>query len=158
MTRINTINPRCLLDSHLIAEWRELPRIPNTIISGKAKIDFKKIPDKFCLGIGHAIFFYNKLTFLEKRHAAICKEMDKRGIKRDPTIRVDLSRLPDVYRVALCNDYQPTIEDQLLSIDRICERFELRKKPYRFHGAKVDDDHAFNRYLKIVAEITGIII
>lgn len=158
MTRINTIKPSLLLDSHLIAEFRELPRIPNTILSGKAKIDLKKIPTKFCLGTGHVIFFYNKLKFLEKRHYEICKEMDKRGIKRDTAIRVDLSYLPDVYRVALCNDYQPTIEDQLLSIDRICERFELRKKAYRFHGAKVDDDHTFNRYLKIVAEITGIMI
>ena len=37
------------------------------------------------------------------------------------------------------------------------QAIDSRKKPYRFHGAKVDDCHNFNRYLKIVAKITGII-
>ena len=50
MTRINTIPPQELCDKHLMAEIREIARIPNTIKTGKAII--ANIPDTFRLGSG----------------------------------------------------------------------------------------------------------
>ena len=63
MTRINVgIPPAELVNQHLIAEHREIKRIPNCIAKGKYNMD--GIPDKFKLGTGHVKFFYNKLLYL----------------------------------------------------------------------------------------------
>lgn len=148
MTRINTIDPQDLTDQWLIAEWRELPRIPNTIITGKAKVDLKKIPLDYRLGQGHCLFFYNKLLYLQKRHSLICAEMDCRGMKRDPAICVDLSRLSSVYKSALCSNWTPTQRDHYLNIDRLCERFSLRKRAYTLKGDKINCNQSFTNYFE----------
>ena len=148
MTRINTINPSELTNEWLLAEYRELPRIPNTIISGKAKVNLSKIPVSYRLGAGHVTFFYNKLKFLKDRHDAILVEMDKRGIKRNTDIVVDISTIP----TELCNDWQPSFGDKVLNVSRLKERFVLRKKPYHYteNGVKVviDDIQEFNSLYK----------
>lgn len=150
MTRINTIDPSDLTDEWLLAEWRELPRIPNSILSGKAKIDFKKIPDHYRLGAGHVMFFYNKLNYLQKRHVMICKELDKRNIKRDPLVTVDLSSLDNVLRACLCKGWQPSQKDHNVNIERLQERFDSRKRAYHMTinnvKQKIDCEHSFNQY------------
>ena len=35
MTRINVVQVQELCDQHLLAEWRELTRIPNGVVTGK---------------------------------------------------------------------------------------------------------------------------
>lgn len=78
MTRINVgVLPSELSDKHLLAEHREIKRIPNTIKSGKAKIE--GIPEKFTLGKGHVKFFYNKLQYLYVRYIALYHECRKRN-------------------------------------------------------------------------------
>lgn len=78
MTRINAfIAPSELTDKHLLAEHREIKRIPNTVKSGKAKIE--NIPEQFTLGKGHVKFFYNKLAWLYYRYVKIYDECIKRG-------------------------------------------------------------------------------
>lgn len=149
MTRINIIDPSLLLDSHLLAELREITRIPNAIISGKAKIDFKAIPERYTLGRGHVIFWYDKLGYIRARYEQLYKEAKKRGF--NVTYKdIDYSQLSAIHQVALMNDYIPTKEAQLLNIERICERFDLRKKTYSFHGVIINDEYSFNRYLKIL--------
>ena len=67
MTRINVgIPPAELVNQHLLAEHREIKRIPNCIAKGKYNME--DIPDKFKLGKGHVKFFYNKLLHLKKRY------------------------------------------------------------------------------------------
>jgi deoxyribonuclease (pyrimidine dimer) len=78
MTRINAgVDPKELTRQHLLAEHREIKRIPNSIVSGKAKV--KNIPEQFCLGTGHVKFFYNKLGYLKKRYVSIYGECVNRG-------------------------------------------------------------------------------
>ena len=149
MTRINCLPVETLLDSHLLAELREITRIPNTILSGKARIDFKAIPERYTLGRGHVTFFYNKLGYIKKRYDQLYKEAKKRGF--NVTYKdIDYSQLSPVHQVALMNDYLPNKEAQLLNIERICERFDLRKKAYSFHGVIINDEYSFNRYLNLV--------
>ncbi len=150
MTRINTVDPSDLTDEWLLAEWRELPRIPNNVISGKAKISLMNIPMHYRLGAGHVKFFEDKLLYLQKRHALICEEMDKRHINRNPSIIVDLSDLNDVLKACLCNDWQPSQKDHQINIERLQERFDLRKRAYHMtiNGVKqkIDCEHSFNQY------------
>ena len=78
MTRINANIPvKELSDRHLMAEHREIKRIPNTIASGKAKIE--NIPTHFKLGTGHVKFFYDKQKFLLNRYKQIYNECISRG-------------------------------------------------------------------------------
>lgn len=80
MTRINVGYPvEKLTSKHLIAEHREIKRIPNTVRTGKAII--KDIPESFKLGTGHVKFFYNKLGYLLKRYELIYRECIKRNFK-----------------------------------------------------------------------------
>ena len=81
MTRINAGMPvKWLTDKHLLAEHREIKRIPNAVKN--RKVDWKKpIPEKFTLGKGHVRFFYNKLKYLKRRYEALHKECLKRGFK-----------------------------------------------------------------------------
>jgi deoxyribonuclease (pyrimidine dimer) len=70
MTRINAgIRPAELVDQHLLAELREIKRIPNVVKQGKAKLD--GIPERFSLGTGHVRFFYNKLGYLLRRYRSL---------------------------------------------------------------------------------------
>jgi hypothetical protein len=81
MTRINSaIKPFSLCDQHLLAEYRELPRLSNLAIKATAKPDLI-IPDSFRLGSGHIKFFLDKGAFLYMRFLDICLELNRRGFK-----------------------------------------------------------------------------
>ena len=82
MTRINLgVAPYELCDQHLIAEYRELPRVRHVLMdrvyAGKATAD--DIPQKFCLGTGHVLYFINRGKFLKRRFFALLQEMRLRG-------------------------------------------------------------------------------
>lgn len=80
MTRISaSIKPIELCDKMLMAEHREIIRIPNTIKSGKAVLDLSNAPRNFKLGTGHVKFFYNKLQYLHNRYSLLHRECIKRG-------------------------------------------------------------------------------
>ena len=113
MTRINVaILPQELPDKLLLAELREIKRIPNMIKSGKAVV--KEIPEKFKLGEGHVKFFYDKGEYTLKRYKSLYEE----GLKREFNI-TDFSGAWNGYPKSLMNDYSPSKEDRDLLIERI---------------------------------------
>lgn len=121
MTRINVgVHPKYLSKEHLIAEHREIKRIPNVVRSGKAVL--KDIPESFTLGKGHVKFFYNKLGFLLKRYRQIYKECIKRGYKVQ-----DYSGAWDGIKPELMQDYRPSKNDKILILNRISERTNSKK-------------------------------
>lgn len=78
MTRINAgIPPKELTDKHLLAEHREIKRIPNVIASGRFNMQGQ--PDEFTLGKGHVKFFYDKCGYLLERYNQIYDECIRRG-------------------------------------------------------------------------------
>lgn len=120
MTRINVgIPPVELSREHLIAEHREIKRIPNCIKKGRYSL--QGIPPKFKLGTGHVKFFYNKLKFLKRRYDSIYIECITRGY--DVTSYHDcFNDLPD----ELYNDYIPTNHDIELIKNRIKEKTKIK--------------------------------
>lgn len=78
MTRINLIAPAELCDQHLLAEHRELTRIPNAV--AKRKFSLLGQPEDYKLGTGHVRFFFNKLQFLKKRYDLLHQECRARGL------------------------------------------------------------------------------
>lgn len=123
MTRINVgIHPTELPDKLLIAEHREITRIPNNLRNGKAVL--KDIPEKFTLGKGHVKFFYNKVKYLSNRYALLYNECIFRGfnITDKSTSFMDFPQ-------ELFNDYIETEQDRLLLIERIQSKgFKLNEK------------------------------
>lgn len=116
MTRINVgINPEELPDKLLLAEHREITRIPNTIKSGKAII--KDIPETFRLGTGHVKFFYDKMLYLKNRYVKLYNECVNRGFN----ITNKTSSFLDI-DPGLMNEYEETDDDRYLLIQRISSK------------------------------------
>lgn len=78
MTRINAgIAVKSLTDKHLMAEHRELKRIPNVVSRGRYNL--KTSPQEFTLGKGHVSFFYTRLGYLKERYLELYAECRLRG-------------------------------------------------------------------------------
>jgi deoxyribonuclease (pyrimidine dimer) len=126
MTRINLVPVSELSNQHLMAEYRELPRIPNSIRIGKARV--KDIPEKFTLGKGHVKFFYNKLGFLKIRHRKIFVEL----VRREYNIKTLYNGLFDNLPIELMNDYIPETCDIEVSRKRIQDKINENPGFYKF--------------------------
>jgi hypothetical protein len=113
MTRINCGIPvEELSNKHLIAEHREIKRIPNCVAKGRC--DFKNIPENFKLGQGHVKFFYDKLGYLKKRYEELYHEC----IERKFNVQYygnSWNSVPEY----LMNDYIPTEKDKNIIRERI---------------------------------------
>lgn len=122
MTRINCgIEPKELCDQHLLAEHREIKRIPNQIRKGKCNFD--GIPETFTLGNGHVKFFYNKLGYLLDRYVSLYEECKKRGF--NVTCYADAwDGIPD--NLMMC--YSPNDNDRRIVRARISDRIALMNK------------------------------
>lgn len=151
MTRINTVDPRHLTNEWLLAEWRELPRITNELEKHPKRFKPEDIPPQFKLDTGHVKFFRNKLLFLAKRHREIKRELRKRNIKHDKKVRVELHYLAAHIKMFGCNDWEPKPRDHSILIERLQERFDLRKTAYHItvngDKLKINCEHSFNEYL-----------
>lgn len=136
MTRINCIPVEELSGPHLVAEYRELPRV--FALAHKAALRGPIVqPPQYTLGKGHMLFFYTRLGYLARRHVELVQEMKRRGYKPsfDGVERSQFPEIPD----ALWNDWAPTPEAMQLNRMRIEERNQARK-PVLKSDALVNSD------------------
>lgn len=130
MTRINLVPVNELTDQHLMAEYRELPRVFGAVRKRLSnKQDFKDIPLNFCLGSGHVKFFYDKIGFLFLRQNDIINECFKRGIKITNT-HVDTADIP----LCFMNNFFPSENDIALSRQRLAEKIAMKPTWYKHYG------------------------
>ena len=116
MTRINIgISPVELVNQHLLAEHREIKRIPNCVAKGKYNME--GIPERFKLGTGHVKFFYNKLLYLKNRYIKLHKECINRGFNVQNYIKA-WDNVPE----ELMNDYKVKANDIKIIKERINEK------------------------------------
>lgn len=123
MTRINVVPVETLTQKHLCAEYRELPRLYALAhrASQSSKPWTNKQPENYTLGTSHCIFFYDKLSFLAKRHQALVAEMLSRGYK--PTMTECLKeQWQDKIPKGYWKDYVPTEDAKRLNQERIDKR------------------------------------
>lgn len=141
MTRINIgISPKLLSDKHLLAEHREIKRIPNHLAKYKHKCT-QNIPAEFSLGTGHMLFFINKGRYTFQRYMSIYQECCRRVF--------NVTYFGDawfVYRKleyrSLYKLWMPSMEETVLLIERLQERdpvfykdllYQLTRKPFSKH-------------------------
>ena len=122
MTRINVgIDPSSLNREMLIAEHREIKRIPNAIKSGRFSL--KDQPSEFKLGAGHVKFFYDKIGYLKQRYEQIYAECIRR--KYNMTyFGESFEGIPEEYM----GDYTPTRRDIKLIKERIATNLAKKGK------------------------------
>ena len=115
MTRINVVPVEELCDQHLLAEARELPRIPNHVANRQG--DVNTTLGDYRLGEGHVRFFYDKLNWLERRYNDLLEECKIRGFQVQ-------DRWPKhyVFPNRLRGDYVVTREARAINRQRIDER------------------------------------
>ena len=122
MTRINVgIPPAELVNKHLLAEHREIKRIPNCVAKGKYNMD--RIPERFKLGKGHVKFFYNKLLYLKNRYIKLYVECVKRGFNVQYYIGA-WNNIPK----ELMNDYKVKANDIRIIRERINHKLNTNKE------------------------------
>lgn len=120
MTRINLVNPEELCDQHLLAEHRELTRIPNAVARGKYSLEGQ--PNDYKLGTGHVKFFFDKMMFLKNRYEKIHNECLARGFRVKNIWPENLPENPEIWK-----DYIPTETALQENRDRI--QIRMPKNP-----------------------------
>lgn len=120
MTRINCVPPEELCREHLVAEYRELPRVFALAAKAYHKRDKFVAPAQYTLGPGHVKFFYSKLAYCFDRFMSLRSEMLRRGYKPNyerPPIAEFLTVGNDWWQ-----DWQPDAAALELNRARILER------------------------------------
>lgn len=138
MTRINLVDPQYLTDEHLMAEYRELPRIFTAVLkaqeAGKKPSDYS-IPEKYKLGKGHVTFFYDKCDWLLCRYNSLVNELLHRGFNLDSNIYSSvISEAVLGIRSSWFSDYSPTPEEVYINMYRLSVR-HFRTDDVLFEGA-----------------------
>lgn len=125
MTRINVVPVGELHNKHLLAEYRELPRV--FTLSKKADWSmYHKWPKEYVLGTGHVKFFYDKLSFLVERYTSLNSELRKRGYNTKPIPVEEL--LDGTVDKRAYNKYIPTQQAVELNRQRINQRLREMNK------------------------------
>ena len=120
MTRINVIPVEELSDQHLVAEYRELPRVFNQYVSTT------NAPETYTLGTGHVRWAKKHDRYCVGRFIELVSEMFARGF--NPTFTADEKS----YNGCTGEDYTPTEEDIALNRARIKERYDAKPDFYRW--------------------------
>lgn len=133
MTRINVVDPSELMDQHLLAELRELPRLFTYIEDHMTNSKLREIPKVYTMGAGHMKFFADKGFYLYKRMLALYNEAVKRGINFKFWSEAWDERykaLGESYK----NDYSPDDTAVAVNRKRLSEKLEQRPGWYRYYG------------------------
>lgn len=124
MTRINLVDPKLLVRQHLVAEYRELPRIYSLVrlrIAAGETVERARTlsPPNYTLGTGHCRFFYPRLGWLTRRFHLLVQEMRNRGYNPTHTSPPEwVGTIPrDWY-----GDWEPTPACVAINVERINRR------------------------------------
>lgn len=121
MTRINCVPPWLLTDEHLLAEWRELPRVYNYINGKPSPVD------TYRMGKGHVLFFRDKTGWLSERHKNLTLELEKRGFNlnvpsHNKVVTID----------GLDEPWEPGASDYAVNLERLQSNLDNQKRPAKF--------------------------
>lgn len=125
MVRVNIINPKYLTDQHLLAEYLEILMLVSAV-KKHPTTSLDKIPKNYKLGIGHILFFKNKLKYLQERHEKIKKEMLRRGFS--PKKKLSLSGIPKNFM----KNWHATSKDKQIIKKRLIERINRKPSWYTY--------------------------
>ena len=115
-----------LTGKHLVAEYRELPRVFALAYKAIDRNWMDGQPLDYKLGSGHVYFFYDKLNYLSDRHQQLVAEMIKRGYHPQMTESLEAQwrdKIPDIH----WKNYTPTKNALRLNRERIADRLGTKE-------------------------------
>jgi deoxyribonuclease (pyrimidine dimer) len=121
LTRINCVPVSELVNKHLLAEWREMPRLVGNLtksLNSKKGFKLQDVPATYRMGKGHVQFFYDKFKWLHERHKQLTAELLSRGYNLHRTDSNIFQTVADEYY----GDWQPNDDDMSINRLRIAER------------------------------------
>lgn len=122
MTRVNCIPPEELTRLHLIAEYRELPRIFGLVKRAHERGELptdRRNPTSYTLGSGHCRFFYPRCAWLAERYRLLVAEMTRRGYRPQfQSIAPEAAAIPPEW----WGSWEPDEKAMLINRERIAER------------------------------------
>jgi hypothetical protein len=127
VTRINCIPPAELSDKHLVAEYRELPRVFGLVARAALRgerPDDPRNPTEYTLGKGHVRFFYPRLGYCHTRFTQIVHEMRLRGMHPKFDAVPGLAHMPPD---GFFQQWEPTPQAQALNRQRIADNTRAAK-------------------------------
>lgn len=135
MTRINSnLNPKLLSNEHLLAEHREIKRLPTIYSKNVESYRTRQLPKEFTLGTGHVLFFINKPDFTLNRYKLLYEECRSRGFEVDDYS--DNWKIYDIYPIKI-EHYIPSEKDINLIKYRIKDRISESKKDIYHHHKNI---------------------
>ena len=126
MTRINCIEPSALTDQHLLAEYRELPRV----FALARKLKPREAVPTYRMGAGHVKFFFDKTLWLACRQEDLITECLTRGY------RIQHTSVPFPVD-GLDNDWAPTPAAIEANLQRLRDKLAARPDFYTYNGHRV---------------------
>ena len=132
MTRVNFgVSVRRLTDEHLLAEHREIKRIPGAYLTALRSGSIDKTPKKFCLGRGHILFFIDKPGYTLRRYMQIYRECLRRGFD----VQSYAGNWSCYSEGANLKTVRATDADRAMLITRISERIKSSpKRTFHYYG------------------------
>lgn len=134
--RCNLLHPWFLTDQHLMAERRELRMIPPLLkkrVASNIPL-MQGIPERYCLGVGHMLFWLDKMGYLAHRFDCLTQEMFRRGFNPNEELTFDLETAKVV---GVDKDWEPLPDDYDVIVTRLRERIEKRFTWYKFCGIPI---------------------
>ena len=135
MTRVNMGIPvRCLTDEHLLAEHREIKRIPQVYVNSLRSGSIGRIPKSFCLGKGHVLFFVDKPRYTLSRYRQLHRECLRRGFNVE-----DYSSNWNCYPKRMFdNATRSSVRIVTMLVSRISERvLSSPKRVFHYYGVAI---------------------
>lgn len=140
MTRINCSIPvSSLTDEHLLAEHREIKRLPVLTLKAINSGNIYKAPNEFCLETGHVLFFCNYGKYTLNRYIKLYNECIYRGFNVED-YRSNWSFIPHEFM----NDLEENTDIKEIISLRIKDRIKNSKKSYfHYKRTKISKETAY---------------
>ncbi len=125
MTRINVVPPTELTNKHLMAEYRELPRIFTEVkkkVNNNVSVDDLTQPDHYKMGKGHVMFFMSRCGWLVHRYVTLHDELVNRGYSLNDDMYNSIVNGVNDIPVEFFDWYEPTDSAMTVNRARILER------------------------------------
>ena len=125
MTRINVVPPTELTNRHLMAEYRELPRIFTEVkkkVNNNVSVDDLTQPDHYKMGQGHVMFFMSRCGWLVHRYVTLHDELVIRGYSLNDDMYKSIVTGVNEIPMEFMDWYDPTDCAMTINRARILER------------------------------------
>ena len=135
MTRINVVPATELTNKHLMAEYRELPRIFTEVkkkVNNGISVNDLTQPEHYKMGQGHVMFFVSRCGWLIHRYVMLHDELIRRGYSLNDEMYTSIVNGVNDIPMEFMDWYEPTDSAITINRARIYERLNTSRSVSNF--------------------------